>query len=150
MTNKIFKKTMFALTICACLFSLTLFTAKAGSVSGISYLNASVGETYDKVGIAYHCSEDESYVLYGTSISGNSIVNPTKVESTSILWKYDATEEDKTKGYGFDERYVCKANLTDLKPATTYYYQAVSSSAKSTIQQFTTASNSGEKRLFYS
>lgn len=76
---------MFALTICACLFSLTLFTAKAGSVSGISYLNASVGETYDKVGIAYHCSEDESYVLYGTSISGNSIVNPTKVESTSIL-----------------------------------------------------------------
>ena len=44
---KIFKKTMFALTICACLFSLTLFTAKAGSVSGISYLNASVGETYD-------------------------------------------------------------------------------------------------------
>lgn len=55
MTNKIFKKTMFALTICACLFSLTLFTAKAGSVSGISYLNASVGETYDKVGIAYHC-----------------------------------------------------------------------------------------------
>ena len=49
MTNKIFKKTMFSLTICACLFSLTLFTAKAGSVSGISYLNASVGETYDKV-----------------------------------------------------------------------------------------------------
>ena len=111
MTNKIFKKTMFALTICACLFSLTLFTAKAGSVSGISYLNASVGETYDKVGIAYHCSEDESYVLYGTSVSGNSIVNPTKVVSSSTLWKYDATDEDKKIGYGFDERYVCKANL---------------------------------------
>lgn len=148
MTNKIFKKTTLALIICACLFSLTLFVTKAGSVSGISYLNASVGETYDTVGIAYHCFEDNSYVIYGTSVSGNSIVNPTTVVSTSTIWSYDASDKDKEDGYGFAERYVCKANLTNLQPGTTYYYQAVSKSTKSEIQHFTTATDNGQKKTF--
>lgn len=149
MTSKLFKKILFALTFCAFLFSLTLISVKANKLTGINYLNISVGETYDTVGVSYHCSEDSSYVIYGTQLSGSTITDAKRVEVTSTKWKFDAASAaDESSGYGFEERYVCKANLTNLQEYTTYYVQAVSNSYKSPVKSFKTTGDDGRKTSF--
>lgn len=149
MTFNYIKKTFCVIAVLSCTFilSMTFFNSKASGE--INFLTACVGETYDTVGINYHCTEDNSYLIYGTSLSGNEINNPKKVEVTSTLWSYQSDfMDDAEKGYVFNERYVCKAQLTNLAANTTYYYQAISSTTKSDIQSFTTTGTNASKKSF--
>ena len=144
MTFKYLKKLLFIQVIVFILFVAINFTVRAEGE--IKYLTASVGESYDEVGINYHCNVDNSYVIYGTTLNGSEIENPIRVDSVSTLWKLDQVGEDTQSG--FSERYICKANLTHLKSNTTYYYQAISNDVKSSIQSFTTASNDNSDKSF--
>lgn len=146
MTFKFIKKA-FLTIIVLCFFSLFLTINAKASTATIKYLTASVGETYDKVGISYHCSVDGSYVVYGTKVSGDEIVSATKVETSSTLWGLDQIGTDTASG--MEDRYVCKANLTGLAPNTKYYYQAVSGTTVSNIQSFTTTSTDGSEKNFF-
>lgn len=149
MTFNYIKKTFCAIVILSCTFflSITFFNSKASGE--INFLTACVGETYDTVGINYHCTEDNSYLIYGTYLSGNEISNPKKVEVTSTPWSYASSfMDDAEKGYAFSERYVCKAQLTNLEANTTYYYQAISGTTKSSIQSFTTTGTNASKKSF--
>ena len=144
MTFKYLKKLLFIQVIVFILFVAINFTVHAEGE--IKYLTASVGESYNEVGINYHCNVDNSYIIYGTTLNGSEIENPIRVDSVSTLWKLDQVGEDTQSG--FSERYICKANLTHLKANTTYYYQAVSNDVKSSIQSFTTASNDNSDKSF--
>lgn len=149
MTFNYIKKTFCAIVILSCTFflSMTFFSSKASGE--INFLTACVGETYDTVGINYHCTEDNSYLIYGTSLSGKEISNPKQVQVTSTPWSYTSNfMNDAEIGYTFNERYVCKAQLTNLDANTTYYYQAISGTTKSGIQSFTTTSTTGSKKSF--
>ncbi len=141
---KPFKKFLFIITISFIFLFAQSFNAKAAATT-IKYLTACVGETYDQVGINYHCSVDGSYVIYGTSKT-TEINNPTIVNSTSTAWHLDMQNEDSSSG--FSERYVCKANLENLLPDTTYYYQVVAGTTKSAIQSFKTLSSGASKKTF--
>lgn len=123
------------------------FNAEAETSITIKYLTASVGENYDKIGINYHCSSNNSYLIYGTSTKDNEIVFPIKITPSSTLWGMEQLNND-TKS-GMPERYVCKANLTGLSPNTTYYYQVICGTTKSNIQSFTTTNNDNSKKTFY-
>ena len=122
-----------------CLAAITLFfvvalntrisvSATSGDISNIA---VSVGETYETSGINYHCTADNSYVIYGTSAD---LTDYTKAETTSTIWGMEADPDDAETG--FAERYVCKANLTGLSQNTKYYYQIISGSNKSEIKSF--------------
>lgn len=146
MNLKYIKKFIFATVVLSVfLFSFTLNTKAATTT--IKYLTASVGESYDKMGISYHCSTEGSYVIYGTSLSGNEISSPITVNPTETLWGLAQHNGDSKSGMA--DRYVCKANLTNLSSNTKYYYQAVCGSVKSTIQSFTTAPNNSSNKTFY-
>jgi len=80
MTLKFIKKSLFTLSVFAFLLAFFPMTSKASGT--ISYLTATVGETYDTVGINYHCSEDGSYVIYSKTSDGKTIANPIKVDTT--------------------------------------------------------------------
>lgn len=121
----------------------TSIKPKAGS-SKIYYVTAAVGETYESVGINYHCDEDGSYVIYSTD---SNLSNATKVESTSTLWSKDQNPDDQETG--FTARYVCKANLTGLQEDTTYYYQIKVGSESSDIKSFKTAPASGSSSFLF-
>ena len=151
MKAKLFKKIALSFVIFASFIFAISLNVKAASdfpTNQILYLTASVGETYDHVGISYHTSSDDSYVLYGTEVENGEIVNPARVEPTSTLWSYDklATDPDE---YGFSERYVCKATLTDLEPKTTYYYQAVDGDVKSQVNSFESLTDDTKKKSFF-
>lgn len=153
MTLNFIKKTICTIVTITCTLFLSLSLLSPKAAGEISFLTACVGETYDTVGINYHCTENNSYLIYGTSTNGNEIVNPTRVDVTSTLWSYQSDYNgtgtpDYEKGYVFEERYVCKGQLTNLKANTTYYYQAVSGSSKSDIQYFTTTNNNASKKSF--
>ena len=151
MKAKLFKKIALSLILIASLIITISFNVKAESdfpIDQIMYLTASVGETYDHVGISYHTSSDDSYVLYGTELKNGEIVNPIKVEPTSTLWSYDKLSSDPAE-YGFKERYVCKATLNNLSPRTKYYYQAVDGSVKSQINSFESLTDDLEKKTFF-
>lgn len=66
MTFKYLKKLLFIQVIVFILFVAINFTVRAEGE--IKYLTASVGESYDEVGINYHCNVDNSYVIYGTTL----------------------------------------------------------------------------------
>lgn len=151
MKAKLFKKIALSLVVFASFIFAISLNVKAASdfpTDQILYLTASVGETYDHVGISYHTSSDDSYVLYGTAVKNGEIVNPTKVEPTSTLWSFAKSANDPDE-YGFSERYVCKATLNDLKPRTTYYYQAVDGSVKSQINSFESLTDDTKAKTFF-
>ena len=97
MTFKFLKKFIYSFVIV-----LALITSVALSVHAadeLKYLNASVGETYDTVGITWHASGEGSYLLYGTSLNGNEITNPTKVLPTETLWGLEQIGSDVESGF---------------------------------------------------
>lgn len=144
MTFKFLKKFIYSFVIV-----LALITSVALSVHAadeLKYLNASVGETYDTVGITWHASGEGSYLLYGTSLNGNEITNPTKVLPTETLWGLEQIGSDVESG--FANRYVCKAELTNLEPNTKYYYQAVLGSTKTKVNSFTSLSGERDEKTF--
>lgn len=115
-------------------FSLLLMDNKTFAASeNIYYISTSIGETYDNVGVNYHCNFDNSYVIYSTN---STLENSIKVESTSELWSVDKLDIDSATG--FSERYVCSARLENLSPNTKYYYQIVANGEKSDIYTFST------------
>ena len=68
MKAKFFKKIALSLILIVSLILTISFGAKAESdfpTDKILYLTASVGQTYDHVGISYHTASDDSYILYG-------------------------------------------------------------------------------------
>lgn len=111
--------------------------------SKIYYVTASVGETYETTGINYHCDEDGSYVIYGTN---SNLATYETAQPTSNLWSVEANPDDVNTG--FSARYVCKATLTNLSPATRYYYQIVLGSEKSKVYSFKTPANDGSSTSF--
>ena len=150
MKTNFFKKIFFVLVLLLTLMLPVSLVAKAASdfpTDQILYLTASVGETYDRVGISYHTASDDSYILYGTSVVNGEIANPTKVIPTSTLWSYDKLASDPSE-YGFSSRYVCKATLTNLERKTTYYYQAVDGNVKSAINSFESLTDDTEAKSF--
>ena len=150
MKTNFFKKIFFVLVLLLTLMLPVSLVAKAASdfpTDQILYLTASVGETYDHVGISYHTASDDSYILYGTSVVNGEIANPTKVIPTSTLWSYDKLASDPSE-YGFSSRYVCKATLTNLERKTTYYYQAVDGNVKSAINSFESLTDDTEAKSF--
>lgn len=111
----------------------------------IYYVSASAGETYETVGINYHCNIEGSYVIYGTDKNLNTFETATPTEN---LWsaEYKATDSST----GFDERYVCAANLTNLQANKTYYYRIIAGTEKSQIRSFTTAKqNTGKHEVLF-
>lgn len=140
--NKTLKitKIILILTI-ALVFSFTGLNIKTfAASSNIYYISTSIGETYDNIGINYHCNFDNSYVVYSTN---QNLSNSQKVESTSKLWSAEKLEIDSSTG--FPERYVCSARLENLKPNTKYYYQVVANGEKSNIYSFSTENNNSRK-----
>lgn len=98
----------------------------------IKYISTSVGEVETEMGINYHSNLASSYVKYSIN---PDLSNSTKVDATSKLWSYPSDEEK----LGLSERYVHRANLTNLLLDTTYYYQVTAGSTVSPIMQFKTA-----------
>ena len=150
MKTKIIRNIVFSLMLIVSLIFTISLNVKAASdfpTNQILYLTATVGETYDHVGISYHTASDDSYVLYGTELKNGNIVNPKKVEATSTLWSYDKLATDPNE-YGFSQRYVCKATLNNLKPKTTYYYQAIDGNVKSQVNSFESLTDDNEKKSF--
>lgn len=144
MTFKFLKKFIFTFVI-----MLTLITGVALNVHAadeLKYLNASVGETSDTVGITWHATSTGSYLLYGTSLDGTEIANPTKVLPTETLWGLEQLNNDAESG--FADRYVCKAELTNLTPDTKYYYQAVLGDTKTKVNSFTSLNSNKEEKTF--
>ncbi len=150
MNTKNFKKLfLFLIITIALLLSICINVKAADNFpdNEIMYLTATVGETYDHVGISYHTSSDNSYILFGTKISNNEIVNPIKVTPISSLWSFKKSDNDSDE-YGFSSRYVCKGTLTNLLPQTKYYYQAIDDNVKSKIQSFESLAKDTEPKSF--
>lgn len=135
-----------------CIIALTLFfvlavntrptiSAESGEIYNIT---VSVGETYETSGINYHCSEDGSYVIYGTD---SSLSSYNTVQSVSKVWGIEQDPDDAETG--FADRYVCKANLTGLQEDTTYYYQVISGTNKSDVLSFVTPKASGSNSILF-
>lgn len=135
-----------------CIIALTLFfvlavntrptiSAESGEIYNIT---VSVGETYETSGINYHCTEDGSYVIYGTD---SSLSSYNTVQSVSKVWGIEQDPDDAETG--FADRYVCKANLTGLQEDTTYYYQVISGTNKSDVLSFVTPKASGSNSILF-
>lgn len=144
MTLKFIKKFIFTLVIMFSLITSVALTTRAADE--LKYLNASVGEKADTVGITWHSTVSGSYLLYGTSLNGSEIANPTKVTPTETSWGMDKVNNDAESG--FTTRYVCKANITNLTPNTKYYYQAVVGETKSEVKNFTSLHQGKENKTF--
>ena len=140
--RKTITKLFIALFLLTLSFTLVNKNLSASSES-IQYLGASVGETYKTAGINYHCNQSGSFVLYGTNKSltqaNGKKVLPTETEFEKPTLKTDANT-------GFLKRFVCKAQLTDLLPNTTYYYKVVAGSEESAIQSFKTSTLDSTKK----
>lgn len=144
--KKILFKSAAVLTSLAIIFMFVAMNLKArpqAASSKIYYVTTSVGETYETTGINYHCDEDGSYVIYGTNAN---LATYETAQSTSTLWSVEQNPDDVNTG--FAERYVCKATLTNLLPATRYYYQIVLGSEKSKVYNFKTPANDGSSTSF--
>ena len=97
-------------------------------------LKASVGETYDEVGIIYHSKVQGTVVRYS--------LHYDFYEYTEVKPEEKVYSKGQTNGEAntvFAERYVCRANLTGLYEDATYYYQVIYGEEKSQIQSFKTA-----------
>lgn len=132
-----------------CFVSIFSFSSLVKDVNAdtenIYYISASAGENYDTVGINYHCNLEESFVIYGTD---KYLSTYETAQSTSTLWSAAAKPQDSNTG--FDARYVCQANLTNLKANTTYYYRVVAGSEKSKIRSFKTIKpNTGQHEVIF-
>jgi len=125
-------------------FSLSLVKIAYAASDNFYYFNVSVGETYETAGINYHSNIDGSYILYSTS---PTMENSVKAETTSTLWGVAQNPDDDQTG--FNDRYVCRASLTNLLANTTYYYQAVKDSEKSEIRQFKTGGLTGPSSILF-
>lgn len=127
----------FMIVISFCLINNKLSAAS----TKIMYLGANAGETYETAGINYHCTEKGSYVLFGTS---NKLANAKKVMPTETEFEKPTLATDSNTGYV--KRYICKATLTDLQPAKTYYYKVVIGNEESEIQSFKSLTSDTTKK----
>jgi len=127
----------FMIVISFCLINNKLSAAS----TKIMYLGANAGETYETVGINYHCTEKGSYVLFGTS---NKLANAKKVMPTETEFEKPTLATDSNTG--FVKRYICKATLTDLQPAKTYYYKVVIGNEESEVQSFKSLTSDTAKK----
>lgn len=146
--NKIFRKTcikvcIISLSFCFMLFGLLVTMHKTlAATSKVYYMTVSVGETYATAGVNYHCDVDGSYVMYGTSAS-----TMKKAETKSTLWS--AAQNPNDEQTGFAPRYVCKADLVDLLPDTTYQYYVVVGDEQSETRTFKTGKASGATSVLF-
>lgn len=127
----------FMIVISFCLINNKLSAAS----TKIMYLGANAGETYETAGINYHCTEKGSYVLFGTS---NKLANAKKVMPTETEFEKPTLATDDSTG--FVKRYICKATLTNLQPAKTYYYKVVIGNEESEVQSFKSLTSDTAKK----
>ena len=142
--NSLFKCS-FLIIVCFSLLLVLLNGKVQADSANIYYVSASAGETYETVGINYHCNNEGSYVIYGTDkyLSKFETVTPTE-----NYWGAEQKETDSSTG--FPNRYVCSAELTNLKANTTYYYRIVSGTEYSKIRSFKTAKqNTGVHEVLF-
>lgn len=137
--NKIFKYAFLFIISCSLLLILSNHNAYADTAN-IYYVSASAGETYETVGINYHCNNEGSYVIYGTD---KNLVDFEKVMPIESVFSIEQSSTDSSTG--FASRFVCKAELTNLKQNTKYYYRIISGTEKSKIRSFTTAKQESGK-----
>ena len=138
--KKLIYKSIFTVT-----FGLILYVALLGcytqtvfaETATIKYITTSVGENETSIGINYHCSDANSVVKYSTS-AAFPIADTVTVTPTSTLFSAPVDASDAKTG--FEERYVCKANLTGLKENTQYYYKVVTDTKTSLTYKFKTHS----------
>ena len=138
--KKLIYKSIFTVT-----FGLILYVALLGcytqtvfaETATIKYITTSVGENETSIGINYHCSDANSVVKYSTS-AAFPIADTVTVTPTSTLFSAPVDASDSKTG--FEERYVCKANLTGLKENTQYYYKVVTDTKTSLTYKFKTHS----------
>ena len=139
--KKLIYKSIFTVT-----FGLILYVALLGcytqtvfaETATIKYITTSVGENETSIGINYHCSDANSVVKYSTS-AAFPIADTVTVTPTSTLFSAPVDASDPKTG--FEERYVCKANLTGLKENTQYYYKVVTDTKTSLTYKFKTHSS---------
>lgn len=96
-------------------------------------LKASVGETYDEVGIIYHSKVSGTSVRYSLHQDFSEYIEVKPEEKT-----YSKGQTNGEANTVFAERYVCRANLTGLYADAVYYYQVIYGNEKSQIQSFRT------------
>lgn len=142
--KKLFLKSLFVVT-----FGLILYVSFLGFYSQtvhadtatIKYITTCVGENETSIGINYHCSDANSVVKYSTSATfaedKTFTATPT---STPFSKEVDATDANT----GFEERYICRVNLTNLEENTQYYYKIVTDTKTSLIYKFKTYSSTGK------
>ncbi len=141
---KVFSKYLILTELIICLLLTTmLFTPKVKAASSkVYYMTVSVGETYETAGVNYHCDEDGSYVMYGTTLSSMQ-----KAETSSTLWSVEQNPDDEATG--FSPRYICKAQLVDLLPDTTYMYYVMVGNEQSETRTFRTGKERGSTSVLF-
>ena len=142
MFKKFFKiSKIILMLIIAFNFSFAFLNVKTfAASSNIYYISTSIGETYDTIGINYHCNYENSYVLFSTK---ENLADSIKVEATSRLWSVDQLSTDSSTG--FSERFVCNVKLEGLKSNTKYYYKIYANGESSNLYSFRTESNNTRK-----
>ena len=131
--------TFFALCLARFMPNISANAAK------ISYITTSVGETETSVGINYHCTLENSFVQYSTTNTFTKDTTQTQL-ATSTLWSKAVDANDSSTG--FEERYIAKVNLTNLKENTQYYYRVCSGTTISSTYKFKTHASSATKTTF--
>lgn len=117
----------------------------SANAASISYITTSVGENETTVGINYHCTLASSFVQYSTSSYFTQETTQT-VNATSTLWSKEQSSGDTNTG--FDERYISKVNLTNLKENTQYYYRVCAGTSVSSTYKFKTHSKTSTTTNF--
>ena len=118
------------------LLTLTLFISGIYVKANTEFcynLRVSVGETYDEAGVIYHSKVAGTKVRYSlhSDLSDYTEVTPDE----KIYSKGQTNGQPETI---YSERFVCRANLTNLYEDATYYYQVVYGNEVSQIQSFKT------------
>ncbi len=142
------KKILLTLCMTFLLFisvSVTLFANTV--VSYFAYLNVSLGETYETAGVNWQSNVSGTKLVYSEDASFSSPITVTPNEKT---WEFKKVKEsdDPQKYNDFVSRYICKAQMTNLKENTTYYYKVTLGEDESEVHSFTSASSSQTKTTF--
>lgn len=115
---------------------------------GVYNILTTLGEDASKeMLVNYHSSRTGTVVEYTTSADTN-FNNKITVESTCRAFSVDYVVASG-KTYGFDERYVCNASLSNLNPNSTYRYRVKDGTTYSAVYTFKTAPVSGSTNFMF-
>ncbi len=129
-------KHLFTILIFFLLLFIYIPNVKADEITFYS-IKASVGATESEVGINYHTNSDHSKLYL--SLNENMSDAVEFVPEQHVWEKGIVSNDPKT---GFQARYVCQVNISNLLLDTDYYYQIKADNASSSIKHFKTTKTS--------